>query len=139
MKKTLTFITLTSSLFFSACGDSPDKAESSLAPASQSSSAAMTGTIDENKEPSLLEKTTDIGKETWDKTKEVTGETVDSVSNKSKEYYQATKQKAGEVGEAISDKSSELYDSAKEKTSEAYEATKETGAAMLDEVMPKEQ
>ncbi|RDH86900.1 MAG: hypothetical protein DIZ77_09440 [endosymbiont of Seepiophila jonesi] len=93
-------------------------------------------------DPSLTDQAKTVGKETWEKTKEVSTDTYDAVAEKSKEIYESTKDTAGEVGGTIKEKSGEYYDAAKEtagdigssigeKSSEYYDAAKAKGMEMM--------
>ncbi|WP_177420386.1 hypothetical protein [endosymbiont of Lamellibrachia barhami] len=93
-------------------------------------------------DPSLTDQAKTMGKETWEKTKEVSADTYDAVAEKSKEIYESTKDTAGEVGGSIKEKSGEYYDAAKEAagdigssigetSSEYYDAAKAKGMEMM--------
>ena len=117
-------------LLISACGEAPEQSsmptgDSGSAMPESSMNQTTTGTTEA---PTLI-----------DKTKEVTGETLEAVGDTSKEVYESAKETAIEVGEAVSDKTSEVYESAKETTTEAYEATKDAGSALIEDVTPPAQ
>jgi len=120
-----------STLFISACGDAPQ--ESSETATGVSESALQQTTKGTATEPSLMDQSKDLGQEAWEKTKVVTGETLEQVGETSQELYDAAKETAVEVGEAISETSSEVYESTKTITLETYESAKASGAEMLQE------
>lgn len=143
MKKMTVAIAMSSALALMACGKSGNSEQSTTAtggaPVSEQSAPAQADAA------SMTDKAVEVGKETWDKTKQATGDAADAVVTKSQEIYQETKEtasevgtavkeKAEEVGSAISEKSSEVYDAAKDKTGEVINATKEKGSEMMDSV-----
>ncbi|MCU7852359.1 MAG: hypothetical protein KZQ80_09110 [Candidatus Thiodiazotropha sp. (ex Monitilora ramsayi)] len=135
MNKTIIAIALSSTIALAACGKSGDSEMS--APASNAAP------VSEKSATGIVEKTAEVSKETWEKTKEVTSDAADAVATKSQEVYEGTKEavsdagtavkdKAVEMGTAVSDATSDAYDSAKETTGEVIDATKEKGAEMMD-------
>ncbi|MCU7830491.1 MAG: hypothetical protein KZQ85_15635 [Candidatus Thiodiazotropha sp. (ex Myrtea sp. 'scaly one' KF741663)] len=135
MNKTIIAIALSSTIALAACGKSGDSEMS--APAS---SAAP---VSEKSATGIVEKTAEVSKETWEKTKDATSDAANTVATKSQEVYEDTKEavseagtvvkdKAVEMGTAISDTTSDAYNSAKETTGEVIDATKEKGETMLN-------
>ena len=141
MKKSFIFTGLSAALLLSACGESPEQ-KAGTDPQTGAPMRAETTTAaqgDMHDEATLMEKTKEVSKETWDKTKEITSDTAENVSEKTKEYYDSAKQNASEIGTSVAEKSGEYYESAKTKTVEVYEATKEKGTEMMSDMMPKDE
>ncbi|MCU7844931.1 MAG: hypothetical protein KZQ93_13960 [Candidatus Thiodiazotropha sp. (ex Monitilora ramsayi)] len=136
MKRLIATFGLCSLIALAACGKSGEN--EAKAPAT--SAAPVT----EQEAGSITDKTVEVGKETWEKTKEMTTDAADAVATKSKEVYEdtkdavseagtAVKDKAVEMGTTVSDATSDAYNSAKKSTSEMIDVTKEKGAEMLQD------
>lgn len=142
--KIIPVITLLFVILLPACSDSNDSQTKSR-PGDLNTTVAATpaqpAPVEEKStvQAAADQQQTNATNETWDKTKEITGEAAvkskeygAAAVDKTKEVYGSVKQTGAEAGSAIAEKSSEAWDKTKEVTGNVVDKTKEVAGDVVD-------